>query len=68
MRLLLVFGNPSALSNTHHTFLCLCFNKGSNEEAHLAGAINIPLSKLDQKTTTQLQKDQPVITYCNDYQ
>ena len=38
-----------------------------NEE-HIAGAINIPLSKLDRKTTAHLRKDRPVVVYCNDYQ
>ena len=38
------------------------------EEIHLAGAMNIPLSELNQRTTAHLQKDRPVITYCNDYQ
>ena len=38
-----------------------------NQE-HIAGAINIPLSKLDRDTTAQLGKDRPVVVYCNDYQ
>lgn len=38
------------------------------EWAHLAGAINIPLWKLDHETTTDLKKDTAVIVYCNDYQ
>ena len=38
------------------------------EEEHIAGAINIPLSKLDGETTARLQKDRPVAVYCYDYQ
>jgi rhodanese-related sulfurtransferase len=38
------------------------------EEVHLARAVNIPLSDLDQTTAAQLRKDRPVITYCFDYQ
>jgi len=36
-------------------------------EAHLPGAISIPLKKLDHQTAQQIQKDRPVIVYCNDY-
>ena len=38
------------------------------EEEHLPGAINIPLKELDRETTRQLERDQPVIVYCHDYQ
>ena len=38
------------------------------EEEHIAGAINIPLEKLDRETTAHLRRDQPVAVYCNDYQ
>lgn len=38
------------------------------EEAHLAGAVNIPLATLNRQTAAQLQPDQPVIVYCYDYQ
>ncbi len=37
-------------------------------ELHLPGAINIPLHSLDQESVTALQKDNPVIVYCYDYQ
>ncbi len=33
------------------------------EEEHLEGAINIPLKDLDQRTTSGLDKDRPVIVY-----
>ncbi len=38
------------------------------EKSHLSGAINIPLTKLDEKSTSNLRKDQPIIVYCYDYQ
>ena len=38
------------------------------EEEHLPGAINIPLKELDRETTWQLEREQPVIVYCHDYQ
>jgi len=37
-------------------------------EVHLPGAINIPLTTLDQKTTASLQHDYPIIVYCYDQQ
>lgn len=33
------------------------------EEAHLPGAINIPLNELDAESTGVLNKDAPVIVY-----
>ena len=38
------------------------------QEKHLAGAINIPLERLDEKTTRRLRRDKSVIVYCFDYQ
>lgn len=38
------------------------------EDEHLPGAINIPLKTLTRDTTSRLDRNQPVITYCNDYQ
>ena len=38
------------------------------KRAHLPGAINIPLRKLDQTTASRLKKNIPVIVYCYDYQ
>jgi len=38
------------------------------EEAHLPGAINIPLKELDRGTTEQLERSGPVIVYCHDSQ
>ena len=37
------------------------------EEAHLPGAINIPLKELDRKTAARLRREAPVIVYCHDY-
>ena len=38
------------------------------EDSHLPGAINIPLSELDETTTADLDRDRPVIAYCFDYE
>ncbi|HEX2173594.1 MAG TPA: rhodanese-like domain-containing protein [Dehalococcoidia bacterium] len=38
------------------------------EEQHLAGAINIPLRRLDEEAPVRLRRDQPVVVYCNDAQ
>lgn len=37
-------------------------------EAHLPGAINLPLKKLDAKSVKHLDPARPVITYCHDFQ
>jgi rhodanese-related sulfurtransferase len=37
-------------------------------DEHLAGAINIPLKRLDADAPRRLDRDRPVIVYCNDYQ
>lgn len=33
------------------------------EDEHVAGAINIPLKRLDRESTSVLEKDRPVIVY-----
>ena len=38
------------------------------EEEHIVGAINIPLKELDERAPHELNRDRPVIVYCNDYQ
>jgi len=38
------------------------------EEEHIAGAINIPLKKLNRQTALQLDRSRPVVVYCHDYQ
>ena len=37
-------------------------------EAHLPGALNIPLKELDRARAAQLHRGQPLIVYCWDYQ
>ena len=37
-------------------------------DAHLPGAVHIPLKELTAETTADLHKDRPVIVYCWDYQ
>ena len=38
------------------------------QERHLPGAINIPLKRLDARSTAQLDKGRPVVVYCADFQ
>jgi rhodanese-related sulfurtransferase len=42
---------------------------GDDEFAHdhLPGAINIPLKRLDEKTVAGLDRQRPVLVYCNDF-
>ena len=42
---------------------------GDDEFAHdhLPGAINIPLKRLDEKTVAVLDRQRPVLVYCNDF-
>ena len=35
---------------------------------HIAGAISLPLTKLDASTVERLDRERPVIVYCFDYQ
>jgi len=37
-------------------------------EEHIAGAVNIPLKELDERAPRELDRERPVIVYCNDYQ
>jgi len=37
-------------------------------EEHIVGAINIPLKELDERAPRELDRERPVIVYCNDYQ
>jgi rhodanese-related sulfurtransferase len=37
-------------------------------EAHLPGAINIPLPMFNEKSAAALTHERPVIVYCNDFQ
>ena len=38
------------------------------EHAHITGAINLPLAKLNRETSSALIGDRMVILYCYDYQ
>jgi len=38
------------------------------KEAHLPGAVNIPLKKMDGGSVEKLDKKRPIITYCHDFQ
>lgn len=36
-------------------------------EAHLPGAINLPLKELDAESADGLDRSRPIVVYCNDY-
>jgi hypothetical protein len=36
------------------------------EDAHLPGAIHLPLTELTRETAAKLRRDRPVIVYCHD--
>ncbi len=38
------------------------------DEEHIVGAVNIPLKELDERAPRELERERPVIVYCNDYQ
>jgi len=38
------------------------------KEAHLPGAVNSPLKKLNQLSAAEFDKNEPIIVYCYDYQ
>jgi rhodanese-related sulfurtransferase len=35
---------------------------------HIAGAVNIPLEKLNAANVAAIERDRPVVVYCNDFQ
>jgi len=37
------------------------------ERDHLPGAINIPLKQLDATSAARLDRNRPVVVYCNDF-
>jgi rhodanese-related sulfurtransferase len=37
------------------------------EHDHLPGAINIPLKQLDARSAARLEKNRPVLVYCDDF-
>ncbi len=37
------------------------------EQAHIAGAISLPLQELTPATAARLDRERPVIVYCNDF-
>jgi rhodanese-related sulfurtransferase len=38
------------------------------QAVHIAGAINIPLAKIDRKSVAGFNRNEPLIVYCHDYQ
>jgi rhodanese-related sulfurtransferase len=38
------------------------------EDAHLPGAVDLPLKELNRRTAARLDRSRPVVVYCWDYQ
>ncbi len=38
------------------------------EKEHIAGAVNIPNKEVAERAPRELERDRPIIVYCNDYQ
>jgi rhodanese-related sulfurtransferase len=50
-----------------HAQLVEVLPPASYEEAHLPGAINIPLKQLDGNTASALDRRRAIVVYCYDY-
>jgi rhodanese-related sulfurtransferase len=35
---------------------------------HIKGAINLPLEQLNAQSAAQLDRERPIVVYCNDFQ
>ena len=35
---------------------------------HIADAVNVPLTRLDERSVATFAKDAPIVVYCDDYQ
>ena len=38
------------------------------EQEHIAGAVSLPLKELNRESAKTLDRNRPVIVYCNDFQ
>jgi rhodanese-related sulfurtransferase len=56
------------LIDEHRTQVVEVLPKPEYDGAHIAGAVNISLKELDEATTAGLDRDRPVVVYCNDFQ
>jgi rhodanese-related sulfurtransferase len=50
-----------------HAQLIEVLPPAEHTEAHLPGAINIPLKQLDADSTAALDRRRPIVVYCYDY-
>jgi hypothetical protein len=57
---------PAAVADRRGCALVDVLPEGEYGEAHLPGAINIPLKRLDAHTAQALDRGRPVIAYCWD--
>lgn len=53
---------------SHGAQLVEALPRDEYDDEHLPGAISIPLKTLTRETAAQLDRNRPVITYCNDHQ
>ena len=56
------------LINEEHARLVEVLPASDYEKEHITGAINIPLKELEERAPRELDRERPVIVYCNDYQ
>ncbi len=42
-------------------------SRAEYDEAHIAGAISLPLKELDARSVRRLDPKRPVVTYCHDF-
>jgi rhodanese-related sulfurtransferase len=61
-------GDVQRLVRREHAQLVEVLPADEFADEHLPGAINIPLKTLDAESTASLDRQRPVIVYCNDYQ
>jgi rhodanese-related sulfurtransferase len=38
------------------------------EAYHIKGAVNLPLEQLNAQSAAQLDRERPIVVYCNDFQ
>ena len=55
------------LVRDEHAQLLDVLGRSEYEQAHLPGAIHIWLPRLEGRAPTELDRDRPVVVYCNDF-
>lgn len=60
-------GNVRRLVDEERAQLVEVLGRSEYEQAHLPGALHIWLPKLDERAPRELDRERPVIVYCNDF-